>query len=94
MKTSRPDFVCGAGLHRWESRAEAVRCCNGWIRMFVPFLYGRAHVDRSRWYEEGPLAMFVLTLIPVHDQVEIAKLNGLLSDQLREKTVFLDLVEN
>ena len=87
-------FVCSKGIHKWETQDKADKCCNGWIRMWVPFFYGCAHIERSRWYELDKLGMLTLTLIPVSDVEEIARLNSLVSDKIREKAIFDDLVEN
>ena len=65
---TRP-FVCHRGLHRWDSKEEAERCCQGWIPMYVPFQYGSEWIPYEEWFRPHKKGWFKMHLVPKDEMV-------------------------
>ena len=76
-------YLCARKLHFWQSRADAQRCCNGWVRLMVPFHYG---VPGRDWYSVVGLGVWKVYLIREEETAEIEKLRALLPMELRSST--------
>lgn len=76
-------FPCARKIHLWESQHDAARCCNGWIRLMVPFHYGEPGYD---WYRVVGRGIWRCFLIPEENTAEIEKLLALLPPEMLSST--------
>lgn len=83
MKTTKALLLCSSGTHVWSSEFDAQRCCNGWVRILAPWLYGSEHIPKRRWYEPGSPAIYAPALVESHRQDEITRLLEISPEELR-----------